>query len=108
MEFTAPMRWRSLNAASALTFFTRSWQSSKTPRTAMLWMFGSCRELRIGKTPPARQINLRQALRHIQAAVRREPFEQDVGKALWLAAAAGADVEHGATSLRGVAWRRAR
>ncbi len=44
MEFTAPIAWRDLNSRSALTSFTRSWQSSKTPRTARLWMFGSCSE----------------------------------------------------------------
>ena len=44
IEFTAPMRWRALNAASALTAFTTSWQSSNTPRTARLKMFGSCSE----------------------------------------------------------------
>ena len=41
MEFTAPMWWAALKAASALTVLTRSWQSSKTPSTAMLTMAGS-------------------------------------------------------------------
>ena len=44
IEFTAPMAWRSLKAASALTAFTTSWQSSKTPSTAMLKMLGSASE----------------------------------------------------------------
>jgi len=41
IEFTAPMRCRALNAASAFTCFTTSWQSSNVPSTARLWMFGS-------------------------------------------------------------------
>src|SRR5438045_1429346 len=111
MEFTAPIRWRSLKAASAFTFFTRSWQSSNAPRTAMLWMFASCseyicaawngvmrfhgeRELGIGEAPPALQIGARQALGHVQPAIGREAFQKDVGKALRPAAAAGADVAH--------------
>ena len=38
------MRWRALNAASLFTALTMSWQSSNTPRTAMLNMFASCSE----------------------------------------------------------------
>ena len=44
IEFTAPILWRALNAASLLTALTRSWQSSNTPRTAILNMFASCSE----------------------------------------------------------------
>ena len=43
MEFTAPMEYFDLNAASALTALTTSWQSSNTPSRAMLKMFGSLR-----------------------------------------------------------------
>ena len=43
MEFTAPMEYFDLNAASALTALTTSWQSSNTPSRAMLKMFGSSR-----------------------------------------------------------------
>src|SRR5204863_9030061 len=52
------------------------------------------RELGTGKAAPAPEIGARQALGHVQAAVGGEAFQQDVGKALRRAAAAGADVEH--------------
>src|ERR671923_174683 len=111
------MRSRSLNGASAFTFFTRSWQSSKVPFTAedapgvgardelverrdVVHELAQdrLRKLRVGKAPPAGKIRCREALGHIQAAVGCQAFEQDVGETLGLAAAAGADVEHGATS----------
>ena len=43
MELTAPIEYFDLNSASALTSLTTSWQSSKTPSSAMLKMFGSSR-----------------------------------------------------------------
>ena len=43
MEFTAPILYLALNAASLETAFTMSWQSSNTPFTAMLWILSSCK-----------------------------------------------------------------
>ena len=43
MELTAPMRLAALYSRSPDTALTTSWQSSKTPSRAMLWMFGSSR-----------------------------------------------------------------
>ena len=40
---TVPIAYACLNAASPLMALTMSWQSSKTPSIAMLWMFSSCR-----------------------------------------------------------------
>ncbi len=44
IELTVPRRWPRLKARSLDTALTMSWQSSNTPCTAMLWMFGSCSE----------------------------------------------------------------
>ena len=41
MELTAPRWWDALKVASLLRALTSAWQSSKTPRTAMLWMLAS-------------------------------------------------------------------
>jgi hypothetical protein len=41
IELTAESPWRSRNAASANSAFTRSWQSSKLPSTASVWTFGA-------------------------------------------------------------------
>ncbi len=43
MELTVPILWRALNDKSFETALTMSWQSSNTPSTAILKMFGSCR-----------------------------------------------------------------
>src|SRR6185295_15740988 len=51
-------------------------------------------ELDVRQAAPALEIGPGEALGHVQAAIGGEALEQDVGKALRLAAAPGADVEH--------------
>src|ERR1700675_4105692 len=55
-------------------------------------------EIRIGERPPGGEVGLGEALRHVQAAVGRQAFQQDVGEPLRLRASAGADVEHAYSS----------